>query len=107
MAELGRGLIAGLVATLAVSLLMIMRLSAGIMPWFNPIEIMNINAQQLLGTPSSAVVGWGIHFIVGTVIWGVLFILLAPKLPGRTYIQRGLLFGTLAWLLVMVTVFPL
>ncbi len=106
MAELGRGLIAGLIATLAISLLMVIRLSAGIMPWFNPIELMNLNAQQLLGTPSSAAVGWGIHFIVGTVIWGLLFVALAPRLPG-SYVQRGLLFGTLAWLLVMVTVFPL
>ncbi len=107
MAELGRGLFAGFAATLVISALMIVRLEAGFMTWFNPIQIMNLSAHQALGTPNNAAIGWGLHFIVGTVLWGGLFITLVKVLPGTTYARKGLLFGILAWLLVMLTVFPL
>ncbi|MCC5859671.1 MAG: hypothetical protein JJT90_16050 [Ectothiorhodospiraceae bacterium] len=107
MAELGRGLFAGFAATLVISALMIMRLEAGFMTWFNPIEIMNLSAHQAVGTPNHTAVGWGVHFIVGTAIWGGLFVALVRVLPGTTYTRKGLLFGVLAWLLVMLTVFPM
>ncbi|PMR72175.1 DUF6789 family protein [Halomonas heilongjiangensis] len=105
--RLGRGMAAGLVATLAISMLLILRLSAGVMPWYNPIEIMNLTAQRALGTPSSMAVGWAIHFVVGTLIWGTLFGLMESDLPGGSDTRRGLVFGLGAWLVVMVTVFPL
>ncbi|GKW50853.1 DUF6789 family protein [Halomonas sp. NCCP-2165] len=105
--RLVRGMWAGFVATLVISMIMILRLSAGIIPWYDPIEIMNLAAQDLLGTPDSRLVGWGIHFAVGTLVWGMLFGLLAPYLPGRSGARRGLLFGLVAWLVVMVTVFPM
>lgn len=105
--RLGRGMLAGLVATLVISLFMILRLSAEIMPWYNIVEIMNLTAQSVLGTPNSILVGWLIHFVVGTLIWGTLFALLAPYLPGGTDARRGLVFGLGAWLVVMITVFPL
>lgn len=105
--NLVRGMLAGFVGTLMISLVMILRLSAGVMPWYNPIEIMNLSAHNLLGTPDSIVVGWVIHFLVGTVIWGLLFVKLSPYLPGSNDIRRGLAFGLGAWLVVMLTVFPM
>lgn len=105
--RLGFGIVAGFVATLVISLFLILRLSAGLMPWYNPIEIMNLTAQHLLGTPNSIFVGWTIHFIVGSLIWGSLFALVVPDLPGATDGQRGVVFGVVAWLVVMFTVFPL
>ncbi|WP_355659626.1 DUF6789 family protein [Halomonas salifodinae] len=105
--RLVRGVLAGFVATLVISMIMILRLSAGIIPWYDPIEIMNLAAQDLLGTPDSRLVAWGIHFTVGSLVWGLLFGLLAPYLPGRSDVRRGLLFGLVAWLVVMVTVFPM
>lgn len=106
-ARLSSGMLAGLVATLVISMILILRLSAGIMPWYHPIEIMNLTAQNVLGMPDSLFVGWGIHFVVGTLIWGGLFGLLVPFLPGRSDTRRGLVFGLASWLVVMVTVFPL
>lgn len=105
--RLVRGMLAGFVATFVISMILILRLSAGVMPWYHPIEIMNLAAQDLLGTPDSLWVGWVIHYAVGTVIWGLLFALLVPYLPGRTETRRGLEFGVATWLVVMVTVFPL
>ncbi|MBH8579728.1 DUF6789 family protein [Bisbaumannia pacifica] len=105
--RLVRGMLAGFVATLVISMIMILRLSAGIIPWYDPIEIMNLAAQDLLGTPDSRWVAWAIHFAVGTLAWGLLFGLLAPFLPGRSDARCGLLFGLITWLVVMVTVFPM
>ncbi|MBB3230186.1 MULTISPECIES: DUF6789 family protein [Halomonas] len=105
--RLVRGMMAGFVATLVISMILILRLAAGIIPWYDPIEVMNLAAQDLLGTPDSRMLAWGIHFAVGTLIWGVLFALLVPYLPGRTPTRRGLEFGVASWLVVMVTVFPL
>ncbi|WP_431024351.1 DUF6789 family protein [Halomonas sp. H5] len=105
--RLVRGMLAGFVATLVISMIMVLRLSAGIIPWYDPIEIMNLAAQDLLGTPDIRLVAWAIHFSVGTLIWGLLFGLLIPYLPGGSDVRRGLLFGVVAWLVVMVTVFPM
>ncbi|TLF50389.1 hypothetical protein FEI13_09435 [Halomonas urmiana] len=102
-----RGVMAGFTATLVISLIMVLRLAAGIIPWYNPIEVMNLAAQDVLGTPDSRMLAWGIHFAVGTLIWGLLFALLVPYLPGRTPTRRGLEFGVASWLVVMLTVFPL
>lgn len=102
-----RGLMAGFTATLVISLILVLRLAAGIMPWYDPIEVMNLAAQDLLGTPDSHLLAWGIHFAVGTLLWGLLFALLVPYLPGRTPTRRGLAFGVASWLVVMLTVFPL
>ena len=106
-ARLVRGVMAGFVATFVISMILVLRLAAGIMPWYDPIEVMNLAAQDLLGTPDSHMLAWGIHFAVGTLIWGLLFALLVPYLPGRTPTRRGLEFGVASWLVVMVTVFPL
>nr|WP_298250256.1 DUF6789 family protein [uncultured Halomonas sp.] len=102
-----RGLMAGFTATLVISLILVLRLAAGIIPWYDPIEVMNLAAQDLLGTPDSHTLAWGIHFAVGTLIWGLLFALLVPYLPGRTSTRRGLEFGMGSWLVVMISVFPL
>ena len=48
-----RGLMAGFVATLVISLILVLRLAAGIIPWYDPIEVMNLAAQDLLGAPDS------------------------------------------------------
>ena len=107
MSDLIRGIVAGFLATVVITLLMAMRMAAGIMPWFNPIEVMNLSVHTLLNVPPGQLAGWVIHFGVGSLIWGGIFGLLGPTLPGRSYAIRGLLFGTLAWFLVMVTLFPL
>lgn len=107
MADLGRGIIAGLVATLVMTILMVFRLAAGIMPWFNPIEVMSLAAQTAMNVVAVDILGWFIHFVVGILLWGGLFGLLARHLPGGSYMVRGLIFGVLAWLLVMLTLFPM
>jgi len=80
---IGKGIIAGFVATFALSVLL------------DPIELFAPTVW-----PASSVVGWVLHFFVGTVIWGVGFAMLHDHLPGPSW-QRGLVFAFGAWVVVM------
>jgi hypothetical protein len=46
------------------------------------------------------------HFFIGTIIWGILFALVEPGLPGG-YWLRGVLFSIGAWLLMMLIPMPM
>jgi hypothetical protein len=80
---IGKGIVAGFVATFALSILL------------DPIALV---ARTVW--PASPAVGWVLHFFVGTVLWGVAFAVLHDYLPGPSW-QRGLLFALGAWVLLM------
>ncbi|WP_133130760.1 DUF6789 family protein [Legionella yabuuchiae] len=94
------GFISGFIATAVLSLLMMLKAQMGLMPQFNVIRDFN----QFLGS-ETPIVGWIIHFLLGSFIWGVLFALLAPALMGA-YWLRGISFGIIAWLLMMFGYMP-
>ncbi|MGC8536996.1 MAG: DUF6789 family protein [Rhizomicrobium sp.] len=97
-----RGMIAGLVATLALSALMMMKTMMGMMPQLNIITMLSAMA----GT-QSPLVGWLIHVVIGTFVWGTLFAVVQGWLPGTTATMRGVVFGILAWLMMMIVVMPM
>ena len=96
------GIAAGLAATIVLSPLMIVKAMIGLMPELNVIAMLTDFAGA-----SSPVVGWTVHFLIGTVGWGVLFALIHPFLPGDAYWLKGIVFGIAAWLLMMVLVMPM
>lgn len=59
-----------------------------------------------LGLPSP-LTGWVLYGVIGVVVWGFLFAVMAPILPGRRFWQKGLAFGVIAALLVWLMVMPL
>lgn len=40
-------------------------------------------------------------------MWGVLFVMLLPYLPGGSYVLKGVAFGVAAWTAMMVAVMPM
>ena len=94
------GFLAGFIATTILSLLMILKEQMGLMPQLNVIRDFN----QYLGA-ATPILGWIIHFILGTLVWGCLFVLLSPALNGP-YWLKGIYFGIIAWLLMMVGYMP-
>jgi hypothetical protein len=84
----GRGIIAGFLATLA--------LSAVLDPMMTAARMADVLPPTF---------GWVLHFFVGSFIWGAGFALLQPLVRGP-YWLRGLAFGVIAWLLVMVVAMP-
>lgn len=96
-----KGLVAGFAATLVLSALMVGKQMMGIMPELDMASMIT----AMLGLPSVAF-GWLMHFMIGTVAWGVGYAVLRPHLPGGP-IWSGVLFGVAAWLMMMIAVMPM
>ena len=100
------GLIASFIATVALSILMIAKSSMGLLPQLNPIEDIVHVANVLTGMTLPLPLGWIGHFVLGTVVWGIIYAALQTSLPGAP-IVKGLAFGALAWLAMMIFFMPL
>jgi len=99
-------LMAGLIATIVLSILMIAKSSAGLMPRLNPIEDIVHVADHPTGMTLPLPFGWIGHFVLGTVVWGIIYAALQARLPGAPVV-KGLIFGALAWLAMMIFFMPL
>jgi len=99
-------MLASFVGTVVLSVIMVMKQIAGMVPQMNPIADLAGVAHQLLGLPAAALIGWLLHFGVGIVVWGTLFVVLHQKIPGSN-LTKGILFGIGVWVLMMVIFQPL
>ncbi len=97
-----KGMVAGFVATVVLSALMLMKSMMGLMPELDVISMLT----KMMGA-SSSTAGWVAHFMIGTVVWGGLFAALDPKLPGGSHLVKGIVFSVGAWVLMMVAVMPM
>lgn len=102
-----KSIAAGFGATLILSFIMIIKASMGLMPAMNAIALLTHMAHQMLGTPPAPAIGWILHFLIGSVLWGLAFLALIPVLPGKTPVPKALSFSVLAWLLMMLVLMPL
>jgi hypothetical protein len=84
MDKIGRGITAGFLATFALSAML------------DPMATLARMAGVL-----SPVIGWMLHFIVGTLVWGVAFALIHDRMRGPSWL-RGIFFGVGAWLVVVI-----
>jgi uncharacterized membrane protein YagU involved in acid resistance len=98
---IGKGIVAGLVATVVLSAIMLMKNSMGLMLELDPIAMLTSMAGA-----SSPAVGWIVHFVIGSIFWGVGFAIVSPYLPGA-YWLRGMIFAVGAWLMMMAVVMPM
>lgn len=101
------GLIAGLVATIVLSALMLMKTAMGMLPGLNAIAMLAGLANQYAGLPETPLVGWVLHFLIGTLLWGLLFAWLGARIPGPSHVVRGIVFSIGAWVLMMIIPMPL
>lgn len=98
MSRVQKGLIAGVAATVAVSLLEIPNM---FLNWFDPFQGV---IASMLGMPSNLAVGWVVHVISGVFILGPLFAVLCPRLPTDTPETKGIVFAVGAWILMMAAI---
>ncbi len=105
--NISKSIIAGFVATIVLSVLMVMKMKMGLMPELNAIKMMTTMAHGMMGTPANPLVGWVMHFMIGSVLWGTSFALSGESLPGSSYVTKALFFSVLAWLLMMIMVMPM
>jgi hypothetical protein len=96
-----KGMIAGLVATLVLTALMVLNSTMNLMP-----EIHLIGWLTSLGTLSRPA-AWMDHFIIGVAVWGLLFAVYDGLATRPSPWLKGIIFGVFAWLIMMVTFLPL
>jgi len=107
MDRIKNGIIAGFVATIVLSVIMIIKASMGLMPQLDVIHMLTQMMHSRMGLPATPALGWIMHFVIGTVLWGILFALLASSLPTKSAVAKGIIFATGAWLLMMVIAMPM
>ena len=78
-AMIGSGIAAGFVATVVLSAMMLIKRYMGLMPQLDPIAMITAMAGA-----SSPAVGWIGHFVIGSIFWGIGFVVVSPYLPGRS-----------------------
>jgi uncharacterized membrane protein YagU involved in acid resistance len=98
--DLPKGVEAGFIATVLISLLIYAQRSLGIQPEF---DLLGLLAKA--AATRDVYMVWILHFLVGSVLWGGLFAAFSPHLPGPKWL-RGALFGVLAWLAMMLAFMP-
>lgn len=101
MKNLTAGFVAGFVATVVLSVLMVAKTMMGVMP--------ELDVAKMLGAMMGAgeAMGWVGHFMIGTIAWGGAFALLYSYIPGGSAIAKGVVFGIVAWLMMMIAVMPM
>jgi len=99
--NIGKAVLAGFFATVVLSLLMIAKAMMGLMPGLNVIKMLGSI------TGGGPVVGWLTHFGIGTIAWGAGFALSYDIIPGSAPWQKGIVFASGAWVLMMLIVMPL
>ncbi len=101
--NLWKGIVAGFVATVALSALFLVKSTMGVMPELDVIAMLT----KMMGA-SSPIAGWVAHFMIGAIIFGAAFAWLANNhIPGGGYWLKGIVFGIGAWILMMVAVMPM
>jgi hypothetical protein len=100
-----RAVVAGFVATAALSVLMLIKGAMGMLPQMNVIHMLAAMSHTHMSLPASPVVGWIAHFFIGTVLWGIGFAFLQPVLPDTSAVRKALSFSVLAWGAVLGAVY--
>jgi hypothetical protein len=98
---IGRGLGAGLAATVVLSLVIVLKQALGILPQLSTISVL----AQMVGYQSLAV-GWIVHFFVGVILWGPLYAWIDPK-SNYPHWFIGMMFASCVWLGLMLVIMPI
>jgi len=98
-----RGALAGFVASLVLGGIFLLNSSFEVMPQIDIVRLLLNWGGANLG-PGSA---WADHFIVGTLVWGLGFGAVESFASRPAPWLKGMIFGVLAWLLMMIAFMPL
>ena len=101
MTNLKSGFLAGFIATVVLSVLMVIKGMMGVMPELDVAAML----AGMIGAP--VIVGWIVHFLIGTVAWGGGFAVLYDYVPGSSAVQKGIVFGIADWLGMMILIMPM
>jgi hypothetical protein len=102
MNDVVKGMVAGAVATAALTLVMLFIKLVGFAPQLElPRLLLN-----LLDAPSEYILGWIAHITIGSVILGGVFAQVEHRLGADTHTKGGILYGVIVWLVMMLVFMP-
>lgn len=107
ISNIKNGLIAGFAGTVGMTAMMMVKKMAGVMPELDPVHMISNMVASKLSIEPNAAIGWVMHWGIGTVLWGGAFAVLNGVLPGKSQVQKGLVLGVIAWLVMMVGPMPM
>jgi len=96
-------MMAGFIATLVLSALMVLKSMMGVMPELDITKMIS----GMMGQPDTPLIGWAVHFMIGTFLYGIAITALDASLPGKTHIAHGVIIGAIGWLVMMVGLMPM
>lgn len=103
MERVGKGLLAGLIATVVLSALMVMKSMMGIMPGLDLAKMIS----GMMGQPDTPAIGWAVHFMIGIVVYGLAISIWDGRTPGHNHVTMGLVLAGIGWLIMMVVLMPM
>ena len=103
MKDIPKGVLAGLAATVVLSLLMVLKAMLGLLPQLDLPKML----AGMMGSPDMSIIGWIVHFAIGIVGYGVAIAALDSKLPGTSRVGHGVMLGVIGWLIMMVVLMPM
>ena len=93
------GIIAGLIATVVLSALIMIKAQMGVMPDLDVIALL----AAMMGT--GAATGWVLHFLIGAG-YGVIFSRISRSDTRRRAMTKGILLGLAGWVAMMILLLP-
>lgn len=97
---------AGLCGALAHTGLMFVKSSLGLLPSFDPYAALQAALASWPFAAAHPALAWALSFVSGATVLGLLFGRLYTRLPGRTGVAKGAIFGACAWLPMGALLFP-
>lgn len=101
--SIGKGLLAGLAATVLLSILMVLKQMMGIMP---ELDLPRMIA-GMMGAPDTPMIGWLVHFMIGVLGYGFAIAYVAKSAHGRSMVSTGILISVVGWLIMMLVLMPM
>lgn len=98
-----KGFLAGFIATVVLSALMVMKAVMGIMPQLDLPKMIS----GMMGAPETPMIGWIVHFMIGTLVYGFAIAWLGRGHPGKSSIGSGVLLAFIGWLIMMLVLMPM
>jgi hypothetical protein len=101
-----KSIAAGLCGSAAHTGLMALKSWARILPSFEPYSDLQALLTSLVGSSVDPAIPWALSYFNGSVVLGLLFGQSHTRLPGRTPLIKGMVFGVSIWAVMGLTFFP-
>ena len=103
-----KSIVAGLCGSAAHTGLMAVKSWAHILPTFEPYSDLQalLALASLVGSSIHPAIPWVLSYVNGSVVLGFLFGQLYSRLPGRSALAKGTVFGLAIWIVMGLTFFP-